>query len=69
MISVRVFAWTALTVPGVVLIVLPASRGELGVDPLKELFHRSGETAIWTISILTISRSPGMVRARFWIAP
>ncbi|HET9377219.1 MAG TPA: hypothetical protein VFO40_19745, partial [Chthoniobacterales bacterium] len=56
MIFARVVAWTALAVPGVILIVLPASRGELGIDPLKTLFHRSAEIAIWTLgAVLCLS--------------
>jgi uncharacterized protein len=56
MIFARVVAWTALAVPGVILIVLPASRGELGIDPVKALFHRSAEIAIWTLgAVLCLS--------------
>ena len=48
-IASRLFAWMALVTPGIVLLVIPTLNGELGIDPLKELFHRSGEIAVWTL--------------------
>jgi ferredoxin-NADP reductase/DMSO/TMAO reductase YedYZ heme-binding membrane subunit len=52
----RLFAWTILAIPGIVLLLIPASIGQLGVAPFKELFHRSGEIAIWTLgSVLVLS--------------
>jgi sulfoxide reductase heme-binding subunit YedZ len=56
MTSARVVAWIVLVAPGIVLLGMPVSRGELGIDPLKELFHRSGEIAIWTLgTVLCLS--------------
>src|SRR4051812_8268475 len=56
MTSARLIAWTVLSIPGIVLLAMPAARGELGVHPLKELFHRSGEIAIWTLgTVLCLS--------------
>jgi uncharacterized protein len=56
MTSARVVAWIVLAAPGIVLLGMPVSRGELGIDPLKELFHRSGEIAIWTLgTVLCLS--------------
>jgi ferredoxin-NADP reductase/DMSO/TMAO reductase YedYZ heme-binding membrane subunit len=55
-IASRLFAWMALVTPGIVLLVIPTLEGELGVDPLKELFHRSGEIAVWTLgTVLCLS--------------
>jgi|SRR6266446_6641922 len=55
-IASRLFAWMALISPGVVLLVIPTLNGELGIDPLKELFHRSGEIAVWTLgAVLCLS--------------
>jgi ferredoxin-NADP reductase/DMSO/TMAO reductase YedYZ heme-binding membrane subunit len=55
-IASRLFAWMALVAPGIVLLVIPTLTGELGVDPLKELFHRSGEIAVWTLgTVLCLS--------------
>jgi uncharacterized protein len=55
-IASRLFGWMALVTPGIVLLVIPALKGELGVDPLKELFHRSGEIAVWTLgTVLCLS--------------
>lgn len=46
----------ALVTPGIVLLVIPTLNGELGIDPLKELFHRSGEIAVWTLgAVLCLS--------------
>jgi DMSO/TMAO reductase YedYZ heme-binding membrane subunit len=56
MTSARVVAWIVLAAPGIVLLGTPVSRDELGIDPLKELFHRSGEIAIWTLgTVLCLS--------------
>jgi uncharacterized protein len=56
MTSARVVAWIVLAAPGIVLLGMPLSRRELGIDPLKELFHRSGEIAIWTLgTVLCLS--------------
>jgi uncharacterized protein len=56
MTSARLVAWTVLAAPGIVFLAMPASRSELGVHPLKELFHRSGEIAIWTLgTVLCLS--------------
>ncbi len=55
-IASRLFAWMALVTPGIVLLVIPILNGELGIDPLKELFHRSGEIAVWTLgAVLCLS--------------
>jgi ferredoxin-NADP reductase/DMSO/TMAO reductase YedYZ heme-binding membrane subunit len=55
-IASRLFAWIALITPGIVLLVIPTLNGELGTDPLKELFHRSGEIAVWTLgAVLCLS--------------
>lgn len=55
-IASRIFAWMALVTPGIVLLVIPTLNGELGIDPLKELFHRSGEIAVWTLgAVLCLS--------------
>jgi ferredoxin-NADP reductase/DMSO/TMAO reductase YedYZ heme-binding membrane subunit len=55
-IASRLFAWSALITPGIVLLVIPALKSELGVDPLKVLFHRSGEIAIWILgAVLSLS--------------
>ena len=55
-IASRLFAWMTLITPGVVLLVIPTLNGELGIDPLKELFHRSGEIAVWTLgAVLCLS--------------
>jgi uncharacterized protein len=55
-IASRLFAWMALITPGVVLLAIPTLNGELGIDPLKELFHRSGEIAVWTLgAVLCLS--------------
>lgn len=55
-LSSRLFVWIALATPGIVFLVIPASRGELGADPLKELFHRSGEIAVWMLgAVLSLS--------------
>jgi DMSO/TMAO reductase YedYZ heme-binding membrane subunit/ferredoxin len=55
-IASRLFAWMALVTPGIVLLVIPTLNGELGIDPLKELFHRSGEIAVWTLgAVLCLS--------------
>jgi hypothetical protein len=36
--------------------VIPTLKSELGIDPLKELFHRSGEIAVWTLgTVLCLS--------------
>jgi uncharacterized protein len=55
-IASRRFAWIALIAPGIVLLVIPTLNRELGIDPLKELFHRSGEIAVWTLgAVLCLS--------------
>src|SRR5258707_3287144 len=55
-IASRLFAWMALVTPGIVLLVIPTLNGELGIDPLKELLHRSGEIAVWTLgAVLCLS--------------
>jgi len=55
-IASRLFALIALITPGIVLLVIPTLNGELGTDPLKELFHRSGEIAVWTLgAVLCLS--------------
>jgi ferredoxin-NADP reductase/DMSO/TMAO reductase YedYZ heme-binding membrane subunit len=55
-IASRLFAWMALITPGIVLLVIPTLNGDLGIDPLKELFHRSGEIAVWTLgAVLCLS--------------
>jgi ferredoxin-NADP reductase/DMSO/TMAO reductase YedYZ heme-binding membrane subunit len=53
-ISSRLFAWTALAIPGIVSLGIPACTGQLGLEPFKELFHRSGEIAIWTLGAVLI---------------
>lgn len=55
-IASRFFAWVALAAPGIVLLVIPTLKSELGIDPLKELFQRSGEIAVWTLgTVLCLS--------------
>jgi uncharacterized protein len=55
-IASRLFAWMALITPGVVLLVIPTLNSQLGIDPLKELFHRAGEIAVWTLgAVLCLS--------------
>jgi ferredoxin-NADP reductase/DMSO/TMAO reductase YedYZ heme-binding membrane subunit len=53
-VASRLFAWTVLAIPGIVSIVIPACSRQLGLEPLKELFHRSGEIAIWTLGSVLI---------------
>jgi uncharacterized protein len=56
MTSAGLVAWIVLAAPGIVLLAMPATRGDLGVHPLEELFHRSGEIAIWTLgTVLCLS--------------
>ena len=55
-IASRFFAWMALVTPGIVLLVIPILKGELGADPVKALFHRSGEIAVWLLgTVLCLS--------------
>jgi ferredoxin-NADP reductase/DMSO/TMAO reductase YedYZ heme-binding membrane subunit len=52
----RVFIWSVLAVPGIVWLLIPAVRGQLGDEPLDESFHRSGEIAAWTLgAVLCLS--------------
>ena len=42
--------------PGIVWLLIPAIRGQLGDEPLDESFHRSGEIAAWTLgAVLCLS--------------
>jgi uncharacterized protein len=55
-IASRVFALIALAAPGIYLLVVPAMTDDLGVNPLQELLHRSGEIAVWTLgTVLSLS--------------
>jgi ferredoxin-NADP reductase/DMSO/TMAO reductase YedYZ heme-binding membrane subunit len=52
----RVFVWSVLAAPGIVSLLIPAARGQLGDEPLDESFHRLGEIAIWTLgAVLCLS--------------
>src|ERR1700747_868051 len=52
----RVFVWSVLAAPGIVWLLIPAGRGQLGDEPLDESFHRLGEIAIWTLgAVLCLS--------------
>ena len=52
----RVFVWSVLAAPGIVWLLIPAVRGQLGDEPLDESFHRLGEIAIWTLgAVLCLS--------------
>ncbi|HEX6565787.1 MAG TPA: ferric reductase-like transmembrane domain-containing protein [Chthoniobacterales bacterium] len=52
----RVVVWGVLAAPGIVWLLIPAVRGQLGDEPLDESFHRLGEIAIWTLgAVLCLS--------------
>lgn len=46
-LSSRWFSWPCLILPGVWWIVVPALKHRLGINPLLELLHRSGDLAVW----------------------
>lgn len=45
----RSVALTALSVPGLCLLLIPALAGHLGANPLEMLLHRTGEISVWTL--------------------
>src|ERR1700757_2617914 len=52
----RVFVWSVLAAPGILWLLIPAVRGQLGDEPLDKSFHRLGEIAIWTLgAVLCLS--------------
>ncbi len=57
----RVVVWGVLAAPGIVWLLIPAFRGQLGDEPLDESFHRLGEIAIWTLgAVLCLSPLKGL---------